>query len=213
MLSVVLVGRKYVLDSGGREGGLTIRWRLRLVIVAHHSIARWEHQAFPEAPIGYSPYRSRFLFMTASTCILVADDQPAVREALRILLTNAGYRVEPATSPREVLRLIKEQEFAFPLLDRNYALETTIREVGMELVQQLQKIEGAPPVLVMTAWATVDLAVAAMRSGARDFIQKPWDNARVLSIIQTQLQVEAQTRRANRLEPEHQLLRTQVAAS
>ena len=138
--------------------------------------------------------------MTASFCVLVADDQPAVREALRILLTNAGYRVELATSPREVLRLIKEQEFALALLDLNYARDTTSGEEGLELIQQLQKIEGAPPALVMTAWATVDLAVAAMRSGARDFIQKPWDNARVLSIIQTQLQVEAETRRANRLE-------------
>jgi DNA-binding NtrC family response regulator len=151
--------------------------------------------------------------MTASFCVLVADDQPAVREALRILLTNAGYRVELATSPREVLRLIKEQEFALALLDLNYARDTTSGEEGLELIQQLQKIEGAPPALVMTAWATVDLAVAAMRSGARDFIQKPWDNARVLSIIQTQLQVEAETRRANRLEAENQLLRKEVAGS
>jgi DNA-binding NtrC family response regulator len=151
--------------------------------------------------------------MTASSCILVADDQPAVREALRILLTNAGYRVELAASPREVLRLIKEQEFGLALLDLNYARDTTSGEEGLELVQQLQKIEGAPPVLVMTAWATVDLAVAAMRSGARDFIQKPWDNARVLSIIQTQLQVEAETRRANRLEAENQLLRKEMAGS
>jgi DNA-binding NtrC family response regulator len=128
--------------------------------------------------------------MTGSFCVLAADDQPAVREALRILLTNAGYRVELATSPREVLRLIKEQEFALALLDLNYARDTTSGEEGLELIQQLQKIEGAPPALVMTAWATVDLAVAAMRSGVRDFIQKPWDNARVLSIIQTQLQVE-----------------------
>jgi DNA-binding NtrC family response regulator len=111
--------------------------------------------------------------MTALSCILVADDQPAVREALRILLTNAGYQVELATSPREVLGLIKEKEFALALLDLNYARDTTSGEEGLELVQQLQKLEGAPPVLVMTAWATVDLAVAAMRSGARDFIQKP----------------------------------------
>ena len=151
--------------------------------------------------------------MTASTCILVADDQPAVREALRILLTNAGYRVELAASPREVLRLIREQEFALALLDLNYARDTTGGEEGLELVQQLQKVEGAPPVLVMTAWATVDLAVAAMQSGARDFIQKPWDNARVLSIVQTQLQVEAETRRANRLEAENQLLRKEVVGS
>jgi len=151
--------------------------------------------------------------MTASSCILVADDQSAVREALRILLTNAGYRVELATSPREVLRLIKEQEFVLALLDLNYARDTTSGVEGLELIQQLQKIEGAPPALVMTAWATVDLAVAAMRSGARDFIQKPWDNARVLSIIQTQLQVEAETRRANRLEAENQLLRKEVAGS
>jgi DNA-binding NtrC family response regulator len=151
--------------------------------------------------------------MTASSCILVADDQPAVREALRILLVNQGYRVELATSPREVLRLVREQEFALALLDLNYARDTTSGEEGLELIQQLQKIEGAPPLLVMTAWATVDLAVAAMRNGARDFIQKPWDNARVLAIIQTQLQVAAVTRRANRLEAENQLLRKEVAGS
>jgi DNA-binding NtrC family response regulator len=168
---------------------------------------------FSGKSIGYISDHCRFLLMTASFRVLVADDQPAVREALRILLTNAGYRVELATSPREVLRLIKEQEFALALLDLNYARDTTSGEEGLELIQQLQKIEGAPPALVMTAWATVDLAVAAMRSGARDFIQKPWDNARVLSIIQTQLQVEAETRRANRLEAENQLLRKEVAGS
>jgi DNA-binding NtrC family response regulator len=174
---------------------------------------RFRPTRFLGKSIGYISDHCRFLLMTASFCVLVADDQPAVREALRILLTNAGYRVELATSPREVLRLIKEQEFALALLDLNYARDTTSGEEGLELIQQLQKIEGAPPALVMTAWATVDLAVAAMRSGARDFIQKPWDNARVLSIIQTQLQVEAETHRANRLEAENQLLRKEVAGS
>jgi len=149
--------------------------------------------------------------MTASSSILVADDQPAVREALRILLANDGYRVELAASPREVLRLVREQEFALALIDLNYARDTTSGEEGLELLQHLQKIDGTPPVLVMTAWATVDLAVAAMRHGARDFIQKPWDNARVLATIQTQLQVAAVTRRANRLEAENQLLRKEVA--
>jgi DNA-binding NtrC family response regulator len=151
--------------------------------------------------------------MTASPCILIADDQPAVREALRILLVNQGYSVELATSPREVLRLIREREFALALLDLNYARDTTSGEEGLELVQQLQKIEGAPPLVVMTAWATVDLAVAAMRNGARDFIQKPWDNARVLAIIETQLEVAAMTRRANRLEAENLILRKEVARS
>jgi DNA-binding NtrC family response regulator len=149
--------------------------------------------------------------MTASSSVLVADDQPAVREALRILLANDGYRVELAASPREVLRLVREQEFALALIDLNYARDTTSGEEGLELLQHLQKIDGTPPVLVMTAWATVDLAVAAMRRGARDFIQKPWDNARVLATIQTQLQVAAVTRRANRLEAENQLLRKEVA--
>jgi DNA-binding NtrC family response regulator len=103
--------------------------------------------------------------MTASSSILVADDQPAVREALRILLANQGFSVELATSPREVLRLVREQEFGLALLDLNYARDTTSGEEGLELIQQLQKIEGAPPLVVMTAWATVDLAVAAMRHG------------------------------------------------
>jgi CheY-like chemotaxis protein len=84
-----------------------------------------------------------FITMTASSSILVADDQPAVREALRILLTNEGYRVELAASPREVLRLIREQEFGLALIDLNYARDTTSGEEGLELLQHLQKIEGS----------------------------------------------------------------------
>jgi DNA-binding NtrC family response regulator len=135
------------------------------------------------------------------TRILVADDQPAVREALRILLVKEGYEVVSATSPREVLETLETSEVSLILLDLNYARDTTSGQEGLDLIAQIKKIEGAPPIVVMTAWATVDLAVAAMRAGARDFFQKPWENARVLAIARTQLDFSAAEQRGPYSQP------------
>ena len=140
--------------------------------------------------------------------VLVADDQAAVREALRILLVKEGYEVALATSPKEVLQTLENSEIALILLDLNYARDTTSGQEGLDLIPQIKKIEGAPPIVVMTAWATIDLAVAAMRVGARDFIQKPWENARVLAIVRTQLDFAAAEQRGTRLESENQVLRS-----
>ena len=139
--------------------------------------------------------------------ILVADDQAAVREALRILLAKEGYEVELATSPKEVMETLQSSEIALILLDLNYARDTTSGQEGLELIAQVKKLEAAPPIVVMTAWATVDLAVAAMRTGARDFFQKPWENARVIAIVRTQLDFSAAVQRGQRLESENQVLR------
>jgi len=139
--------------------------------------------------------------------ILIADDQAAVREALRILLAKEGYEVGLATSPKEVLETLESSEIALILLDLNYARDTTSGQEGLELIAQVKKLEGAPPIVVMTAWATVDLAVAAMRTGARDFFQKPWENARVVAIVRNQLDFAAAEQRGQRLESENQVLR------
>lgn len=139
--------------------------------------------------------------------ILIADDQAAVREALRIFLAKEGYEVLLATSPKEVLQALENNEIALILLDLNYARDTTSGQEGLELIAQIKKLEGAPPIVVMTAWATVDLAVAAMRAGARDFFQKPWENARVLAIVRTQIDFSAAEQRGQRLESENQVLR------
>ncbi len=143
--------------------------------------------------------------------ILVADDQIAVREALRILLVREGYEVHFATSPEGTLRAVREADPDLVLLDLNYSRDTTSGREGLDLIAELARLEGAPAVVVMTAWATVDLAVEAMRLGARDFFQKPWENARVLAIVRSQVQFLQSERRNGRLESENRLLRDGAA--
>ena len=139
--------------------------------------------------------------------ILLADDQAAVRDALRFLLKGEGYQTTPVSSPAETLAAIQKEEFGLAFIDLNYTRDTTSGQEGLDLLGKLLAIEGAPPVIVMTAWATVDLAVEAMRRGAKDFIQKPWENARVLATVRTQLELSTIRRRNERLEAENGILR------
>ena len=139
--------------------------------------------------------------------ILVADDQSAVRDALRLLLKGAGYTVTLAASPAETLATAKDAAFAVAIIDLNYTRDTTSGREGLDLLDRLLVLEDAPHVVVMTAWATVDLAVEAMRRGARDFIQKPWENNRVLATVRTQLELAGVRRRNAHLEAENDLLR------
>ncbi len=139
--------------------------------------------------------------------ILVADDQAAIRDALRLLLKGEGFQAVPVTSPAETVAAVQKEEFDLALIDLNYTRDTTSGQEGLDLLAQLLATEGAPPVVVMTAWATVDLAVEAMRRGARDFIQKPWENARVLATVRTQLELAGIRRRNARLEAENGFLR------
>jgi DNA-binding NtrC family response regulator len=139
--------------------------------------------------------------------ILVADDQADVREALRLLLKSERYQITSASSPAEVLKTLEAQEFDVVLIDLNYTRDTTSGDEGLSLLDQLQAIDPSLPVVVMTAWGNVDLAVEAMRRGARDFIQKPWDNARLLTVLRTQAELAAALRRGQRLEAENLALR------
>lgn len=141
--------------------------------------------------------------------ILVADDQPDVREALRLLLKAEGFLTETASNPRTALESIQSGDFDLMLMDLNYQRDTTSGQEGIDLLSRVQSIDSRLPVVVMTAWGSVELAVEAMRRGARDFIQKPWDNARLLSIIRTQVDLHRTIRRAERLEAENSLLRAQ----
>jgi DNA-binding NtrC family response regulator len=144
---------------------------------------------------------------TPAVQILIADDQLAVRQALRLLLKNEGYETALAQSPAETLEAVQRHEFALAFVDLNYTRDTTSGQEGLDLLSRLQTVEGAPRVVVMTAWATIDLAVEAMRRGAKDFIQKPWENARVLAIVRTQLELAAAARRSQSLEAENEYLR------
>jgi DNA-binding NtrC family response regulator len=139
--------------------------------------------------------------------ILVADDQADVLAALRLLLKGEGFDIETVSSPAAVLKAIETRELDVALLDLNYARDTTSGSEGLDLLTKIHEKDPALPVIVMTAWGSVDLAVEAMRRGARDFVQKPWDNTRLLTVLRTQLELAAALRRGERLEAENLALR------
>src|ERR1019366_3011693 len=139
--------------------------------------------------------------------ILIADDQPDVLEALRLLLKGEGYATEVVKSPAAVIKAVEARDFSLVLMDLNYARDTTSGQEGLDLLQKLQAIDASLPIVVMTAWASVDVAVEAMRRGARDFMTKPWDNPRLLAIVRNQVDLGSAVRAYRRLEQENQLLR------
>jgi DNA-binding NtrC family response regulator len=139
--------------------------------------------------------------------LLLADDQPDVLQALRLLLKAEGCDIETATSPAGVLAAVEARDFDVAIIDLNYARDTTSGVEGLSLLSRLQQLDAPMPVVVMTAWGTVDLAVEAMRRGARDFIQKPWDNERVLAVLRTQVELSRALKRSQRLEAENRVLR------
>jgi len=141
--------------------------------------------------------------------LLIADDQRDVLEALRLLLKPEGFVIETATSPAAVLDALGLREFDAVLIDLNYTRDTTSGQEGLDLLSRIQSVDSTLPVIVMTAWGSVDLAVEAMRRGARDFVQKPWENARLLSVLRTQLELGGALRRSQRLEAENRLLRAE----
>jgi DNA-binding NtrC family response regulator len=145
----------------------------------------------------------------ANSRILIADDQADVRDALRLLLKGAGFQTEAVASPQAVLTAVQSRDFDVVLIDLNYARDTTSGAEGLELLQQLAALDSTLPVIVLTAWGSVEVAVEAMRLGARDFIQKPWDNERLLTILRTQLELRGALRREQRLEAENRLLRSE----
>ncbi|MDQ3068631.1 MAG: sigma-54 dependent transcriptional regulator [Acidobacteriota bacterium] len=139
--------------------------------------------------------------------VLIADDQPDVLEALRLLVKSQGFHLETASSPSGVLAALETREFDVALIDLNYARDTTSGEEGLDLLTRLAAIDPTLPIVVMTAWGSVEVAVEAMRRGARDFVQKPWDNARLLAILRTQIELSQALRHGQRLEAENLLLR------
>lgn len=139
--------------------------------------------------------------------ILIADDQVDVLEALRLLLKPEGYALEAVKSPAAALKAIEARDFDMALIDLNYTRDTTSGAEGLELLAKLLAADPSLPVVVMTAWASVDLAVEAMRRGAKDFVTKPWDNPRLLTIVGTQLELARTVRAYRRLAEENELLR------
>ena len=141
--------------------------------------------------------------------ILIADDQPDVLEALRFLVKGEGYQAEAVNSPPEAIDAVESRDFDVVLMDLNYTRDTTSGQEGLDLLNRIQSLDSTLPVIVMTAWGSVELAVEAMRRGARDFIQKPWDNARLSAILKTQIELGRALRKGQRLEAENRALRAE----
>ena len=139
--------------------------------------------------------------------ILIADDQTDVLEALRILLKGEGHQTEAVTSLAGVMQALAKRDYALLLMDLNYTRDTTSGQEGLEVIPRIEALDNTLPIVVMTAWATIDLAVEAMKRGARDFIPKPWDNERLLAIVRTQIELAGALRKGKRLEAANQLLR------
>lgn len=144
--------------------------------------------------------------------ILIADDQPDILEALRLLLKEAGHHVESSRSPMEVLEAVRRREYDAILADLNYTRDTTSGREGLDLLQQLTALDPTLPIVVMTAWASIDTAVEAMRRGAHDYVEKPWDNARLVATLRRAVELGRALRRAQRLEHENSALRAASAS-
>ena len=137
---------------------------------------------------------------TTPVRILVADDQADILDALRMLLGDEGYEVTPARSPGEALERLEGAEFDLAILDLNYTRDTTSGQEGLDLMERIRTIDPTLPVLVVTAWSSVSGAVEAMRRGARDYIEKPWDDERLLVTVRTQVDLRRALRRSQRLQ-------------
>src|SRR4029079_2790306 len=145
----------------------------------------------------------------AAPRILAADDQPHILEAIELLLKPRGYKVDVVRSPELVREVLASEPCDAVLIDLNYTRDTTSGREGLDLLSEIVAMDSTLPVIVMTAWGNVDLAVEAMRRGARDFIQKPWENERLLSILRTQVELHRALQRAERLAAENRLLSVQ----
>ncbi len=141
---------------------------------------------------------------------LIADDQPDVLAALHLLLKSEGFQTETVTSPSAVLEALKERHFDILLMDLNYARDTTSGQEGLDLLSRVQALDSSLPIVVMTAWGTIDLAVEAMRRGVRDFVQKPWENARLLNILRTHIEQGLTLRKGQRLRAERKMLSSEM---
>jgi phosphoserine phosphatase RsbU/P len=146
--------------------------------------------------------KDRTTVMGTAARVLIADDQPDVVEALRMLLKNAGYEIVSVSSPAAILQTLATQRFDLLLMDLNYTRDTTSGREGLDLLARLQTVDGDLPIVVMTAWTSAEVAVEAIHKGVGDFVQKPWNNDELLATVQTQIMRGQARRQAQRLEAE-----------
>ncbi|CAM3318479.1 sigma-54-dependent transcriptional regulator [Shewanella violacea] len=145
--------------------------------------------------------------------IIIADDDPHIITALKLLLKSESYDVSAVTSPEALLQSLKQRDYSLALIDLNYQKDTTSGNEGLDLIRAIKTLDEFLPIVVMTGFSSVDIAVAAMKSGASDFIQKPWDNDRLLSILQTQIRLGASEKQGGRLVEQNTLLRNELSSA
>jgi DNA-binding NtrC family response regulator len=163
-----------------------------------------------EMQTGHAVLTQRSVDTREAPCrLLIADDQPHVLDALELLLAPEGYALEAVRTPALALEALAVESFDGLLIDLNYTRDTTSGQEGLDLVSRVKEIDSQLPVVVMTAWGNIELAVEAIRRGASDFIQKPWENARLLSVLKTQMDLHRSRKHAQWLEAENRILRTQ----
>lgn len=165
-------------------------------------------------PTSAKPQDSHFLNVVRpqeepSPHILAADDQPHILQALQLLLRPQGYRIQTVAAPAKVREALATDFYDALLIDLNYTRDTTSGREGLDLLSEIVALDGNLPVIVMTAWGNVELAVEAMRRGARDFVQKPWENERLLAILKTQIELHRTLQLSERLAAENRLLQAQ----
>ena len=141
--------------------------------------------------------------------VLVADDQPHILEAVELLLQPQGIQVDCVRSPQLLLEALGQSDYDVLLIDLNYTRDTTSGKEGLDLLARLKEIDPRLPVIVMTAWGNINLAVESIKLGARDFIQKPWENERLVSLVRVHAELHHALRRARQLELENRLLRAE----
>jgi len=142
--------------------------------------------------------------------ILVADDDKDVLTAIELLLDREQLEALLVGSPAEAVDAVKTNSFAAVLLDLNFSLDTTAGQEGIALIDRLKALDETLPIIVMTGWGTVSLATQAMQAGAADFVEKPWENERLVSILRTQIALGQSLRARSRLSGENELLRAQL---
>src|ERR1043165_820491 len=174
------------------------------------SFLRWKKKPTSVTQkIAESAEKSNSMPSTGKThSILVADDQPAILDAVKMLLRSEGFQVDTARSAQVVLECLAMREYDTVLLDLNYTRDTTSGQEGIELLESIRAIDSQVPVIVMSAWGTIDLAVEAVRRGARDFIQKPWDDERLVTTVRNLAELCQALRQAQRLDAENKLSRS-----
>src|SRR5215475_5046246 len=141
--------------------------------------------------------------------VLVADDQPPILEAVELLLSPHGIAVDCVRSPQLLMEALGQSDYDVLLIDLNYTRDTTSGQEGLDLLARIHEFDPRLPVIVMTAWGNIDLAVESIKRGARDFVQKPWENERLLSLIRVHAELHQALRRARQLELENRLLRAE----